>query len=80
MTKLNSSLPKDNDKNGLNALSRKLVDNPETEHIVVAVIDCKSINTDIDTGDVEPTVRILRVEPSTTHPVPKPTRCSMPPW
>ena len=62
MTKLNSSLPKDNDKNGLNALSRKLVDNPETEHIVVAVIDCKSINTDIDTGDVEPTVRILRVE------------------
>jgi len=62
MTKLASALPKDNDLNGLNALSRKLIDNPETSHIIVAVVDCSKIETIIDTGDVEPTVRILRVE------------------
>ena len=62
MTKLASALPKDNDLNGLNALSRHLVDQPERSHIIVAVIDCSKIETIIDTGDVEPTVRILRVE------------------
>jgi DNA segregation ATPase FtsK/SpoIIIE-like protein len=62
MTKLASALPKDNDLNGLNALSRKLVDDPETEHTIIAVIDCSKIETIVDTGDVEPTVRILRVE------------------
>ena len=62
MTKLASALPKDNDLNGLNALSRKLVDDPERSHIIVAVIDCSKIETIVDTGDVEPTVRILRVE------------------
>ena len=62
MTKLASALPKDNDLNGLNALARKLIDNPEAEHTIIAVIDCSKIETIIDTGDVEPTVRILRVE------------------
>ena len=62
MTKLASALPKDNDLNGLNALSRKLVDDPEIEHTIIAVIDCSKIETIVDTGDVEPTVRILRVE------------------
>jgi DNA segregation ATPase FtsK/SpoIIIE-like protein len=62
VTKLASALPKDNDLNGLNALSRKLVDDPETEHTIIAVIDCSKIETIVDTGDVEPTVRILRVE------------------
>lgn len=67
MTKLASALPKDNDLNGLNALSRKLVDDPETEHTIIAVIDCSKIETIVDTGDVEPTVRrILRVEAVTT--------------
>jgi hypothetical protein len=62
MTKLASALPKDNDLNGLNALSRRLVDTPELSMTVVAVIDCSKIETIIDTGDVEPTARILRIE------------------
>lgn len=62
MTKLASKLPQDNDLNGLNALRRQLVDHPEGKHVVVAVIDCSKIETITDTGDVEPTVRILRVE------------------
>jgi DNA segregation ATPase FtsK/SpoIIIE-like protein len=62
MTKLASKLPKDNDHNGLNALSRKLINDPGAEHTIIAVIDCSKITTDTDTGDVEPTVRILRVE------------------
>jgi hypothetical protein len=66
MTKLASALPKDNDLNGLNALSRKLIDNPETSHLIVAVVDCSKIETIVDTNDVEPTVRILRVETVTS--------------
>jgi hypothetical protein len=62
MTKLASALPKDNDLNRLNTLSRKLVDDPEVEHVIVAVIDCSKIETIVDTGDVEPTARILRIE------------------
>ena len=62
MTKLASALPKDNDSNGLNALSRQLVEEPEGRHVIIAVVDCSKIETTIDTNDVEPTVRILRVE------------------
>ena len=56
MTKLASALPK-GEANGLNALSRKLTDEPEAVHVVIALVDCKSITTDVDTGDVEPTAR-----------------------
>jgi hypothetical protein len=31
-------------------------------HVVLAVVDCKKITTDMDTGEVEPTARILRIE------------------
>lgn len=62
MTKLASALPKDNDLNGLNALRRELVDFPEERHLIIAVIDCSKIETTTDTGDTEPTVRILQVE------------------
>ena len=61
MTKLNSALPK-GDSNGLNSLARNLIDQPEAVHVIVALVDCKSIVTEIDTGDVEPTARIRRVE------------------
>lgn len=61
MTKLAGALPK-GEANGLQALARTLVDQPEKVHAVVMLIDCKRIATDCDTGDVEPTARIRRVE------------------
>jgi hypothetical protein len=62
MTKLSGSLPK-GDSNGLDALARRLIDDPQQVHVVVALVDCKKISTDCDTGDIEPTARIRRVEP-----------------
>lgn len=61
MTKLSSSLPK-GEPNGLNALARQLIDAPHAVHVVVALVDCKKLATDCDTGDVEPTARIRRIE------------------
>ena len=61
MTKLNSSLPK-GDGNGLDSLARDLISEPAKVHIVIALIDCRSITTETDTGDIEPTARIRRVE------------------
>jgi hypothetical protein len=64
MTKLASSLP-GGDANGLTALARALVDTPHDVHVVVALVDCKKITTDNDTGEIVPTARIRRIEPIT---------------
>ena len=61
MTKLSSSLPK-GDANGLGALARHLIEDPACGRIIIAVVDCKSITTDMDTGDIQPTARIRHVE------------------
>lgn len=61
MTKLASGLPK-GDGNGLDALARKLIDSPQDVHVVVALVDCKKTTTDNDTGDIEATARIRRIE------------------
>lgn len=61
MTKLGSGLPK-GEANGLNELAAALVNEPEQVHVVIALIDCKSVKTDTDTGDVEATARIRRIE------------------
>lgn len=62
MTKLGSKLPKDDDQNGLNALSRRLIANPEATHVIVAIVDCSKVETITDTDETEPTVRVLQVE------------------
>ena len=61
MAKLNAALPK-GEANGLSALDRALIDNPSHVHVVVALVDCKKITTDVDSGDVEPVARIRRIE------------------
>ena len=61
MTKFSSSLPK-GDMNGLTALSNALIANPKGVHIIVGVIDVKTVTTDVDTGDQVATVRFRRVE------------------
>ena len=54
MTKLGSSLPK-GEANGMQALARQLIDEPEKVHVVVMLVDCKKITTDVDNGDVDAT-------------------------
>lgn len=62
MAKLASQLPK-GDGNGLQALVSQFIEDPKAVHVVIAVVDCSKIVTDTTTGDVEPTVRIRRIEP-----------------
>ena len=61
MAKLTSALPK-GEANGLAALDRDLIDSPSSIHVVIALVDCKKITTDVDSGDVEPVARIRRIE------------------
>jgi hypothetical protein len=61
MTKLVGTLPR-GDGNGLDALARKLIDSPRDVHVVIALVDCKKVTSDHDTGEVEPTARIRRIE------------------
>lgn len=61
MTKLASSLP-GGDANGLVAIARDLIDEPHEVHVVVALVDCKRLTTDTDTGEVVPTARVRRIE------------------
>lgn len=62
VTKLSGTLPKGGG-NGLESLNRDLVRNPQQTHIIVAVVDCSQITTDVDTGDEVATARIRRIEP-----------------
>jgi hypothetical protein len=60
MTKIQSTLPKGS--NGLTAIASRMVAQPNELHVVIAVLDCAKVTTDTDTGDSEPTARVLRVE------------------
>lgn len=66
MTKLASGLPQ-GEGNGLTALARQLIDGPHDIHVVVALVDCKKITTDNDTGEIVPTARIRRIEAITVE-------------
>lgn len=59
--KMSGSLPK-GEANGLVSIARELVNHPWQVHAVVALVDCSKITTDIDSGDVVPTARVLRIE------------------
>lgn len=61
MTKLASGLP-GGDANGLVSIARDLIDEPHTVHVVVALVDCKKVTTDNDSGESVPTARIRRIE------------------
>lgn len=62
MTKFSATLPK-GEANGLTSLHHQLLANPKGTHLIVGVIDVKTITTDVDTGDQVATVRFRRVEP-----------------
>lgn len=63
MTKISSSLPKEYEDDGLGSINRELIEHPHDTHIVIAVIDCKSITHDVDKGYEVATARILHIEP-----------------
>lgn len=62
MTKLSSALPQ-GDSNGLGAIARDLIDTPEEPHPVIVMLDTCKLTTNIDTGDVVATARVMRIEP-----------------
>lgn len=59
--KLASQLPK-GDANGLGPLVLDLVQHPHKYKVVLAILDCKQVVTNADTGEVVPTARIRRIE------------------
>lgn len=65
MTKLSSSLPKEYEDDGLASINSDLVQRPTEPQMVVAMIDCKAVTRDIDSGLDIATARILHIEPLT---------------
>lgn len=65
--KLASTLPKGPKLNGLYSVQAQLITDPAQPVFVVMEIDCKKTETEIDTGEVTVTARILSVEPVTDH-------------
>jgi hypothetical protein len=59
--KLQGSLPQ-GDSNGLVVAAQGLVDDPDSKHVAVVILDCSKITEDVDSGDRVPTVRIRRIE------------------
>ena len=60
--KLAGRLP-DYPDNGLERIAHKLVNAPEDVIVAVVRLDTKSLTTDVTTGHIVPTARILSVEP-----------------
>ena len=59
--KLSSRLP-DGPANGLEAIAGRLVSMPEESTLIVGMLDVFKLTTNLDTDDVEPTVRLRYVE------------------
>lgn len=60
--KLSSTLPKEDRTNGLGPIAQALVRDPDRFHVVLAVVDCKTITTDHSLGMVSATTRVRRIE------------------
>jgi hypothetical protein len=63
MTKLSGTLPKEYSDDGLGSINSELIANPHDTRVVIALVDCKSITTDTDSGHEIATARILHIEP-----------------
>lgn len=65
MTKLSSGLPKEYEDDGLASINRDLITDPHTARVVIMLVDCKAVTTDMDKGLEIATARILHIEPIT---------------
>jgi hypothetical protein len=59
--KLSGRLPRD-DRNGIASIATALVNDPSAVHVIVALVDCRKITTDIETSEVMPECRIRAIE------------------
>jgi hypothetical protein len=59
--KLAGRLPK-GDANGLGVAAPGLIRRPDRFRVAIVVIDCETITTHADTGEVVPTARVRRAE------------------
>lgn len=63
MTKLSGTLPKEYSDDGLGSINGDLIADPHAARVVIALVDCKAITTDTDSGLQQATARILHIEP-----------------
>lgn len=59
--KIAPNLPSD-DRNGLDAIAQAFLTDPEGTHVVVALVDCKEVTTDVASGTETPKLRITAIE------------------
>lgn len=59
--KLSSGLPEGVD-NGLSAIESKVIADPEKDYLIVGIVTGHKLTTDVETGDVVPTVKLVQVE------------------
>ena len=57
----NALLPK-GEENGLAGIARELIDDPKRYRAVIAIVDCKRVAYDNDTGSEIATIRVRRAE------------------
>ncbi|MFP5360761.1 MAG: hypothetical protein ACLGHM_09730 [Actinomycetes bacterium] len=60
--KMSGALPKEN-RNGLAARGSIMLGDPQSLHVAIVIFRTSRILEDVETGEREPTVRIVRVEP-----------------
>lgn len=60
--KLSGAAPEDDDANGLLTVQQEAIDYPDRPHVVIAVMDTKTLTVDTDSGATVPTMRIKRIE------------------
>lgn len=63
--KIAGKLPSNDDRNGIGALGRAPVVDPETPHLAVVILTTSKITRDIENLDVIPTLKIVAIEPIT---------------
>ncbi len=59
--KLSSALPEGID-NGLTAILRDVITDPEKDYLIVGIVTGHKLTTDVESGDVVPTVKIVQIE------------------
>jgi hypothetical protein len=59
--KSNALLPK-GEENGLYAVASELIADPKKYRAVIAIVDCRRVSTDLDSGEEAATIRIRRAE------------------
>lgn len=62
--KLAGRLPGSTEHNGMSAVVRDLLNDPETTRLAVIEYDVPKIVRDVESGDQVPTMRVLRIEPA----------------